>query len=62
MKDKERLTNACFRKQNDTKNLPKNYSKAIISFIERRADLCRNLLSGVSSFESFLEFLQEKKN
>lgn len=41
---------------NETKNIPKNYGKAILSFIERNREQVIGLLSSVDvPFEQFVE-------
>ncbi|CAD8093356.1 unnamed protein product [Paramecium sonneborni] len=48
-------------KVNDTKNITKNFSKAIISYITQNKDIGLKLLDG-REFEDFLQILKEKKN
>ncbi|CAK83430.1 unnamed protein product (macronuclear) [Paramecium tetraurelia] len=48
-------------KVNDTKNITKNFSKAIISYITQNKDIGLKLLDP-REFEDFLQILKEKKN
>ncbi|CAD8082191.1 unnamed protein product [Paramecium sonneborni] len=48
-------------KVNDTKNITKNFSKAIISYITQNKDIGLKLLDA-REFEDFLQILKEKKN
>ncbi|KAL4427403.1 hypothetical protein ABPG74_009675 [Tetrahymena malaccensis] len=50
------------RKQiNETKNIPKNYSKAIIGYIQKHPDDCARLLGPEFSYDDFDKFLMDKK-
>ncbi|KAL4469670.1 hypothetical protein ABPG72_013435 [Tetrahymena utriculariae] len=50
------------RKQiNETKNIPKNYSKAIIGYIQKHPDDCARLLGPEYSYDEFDKFLMDKK-
>ncbi|CAD8163022.1 unnamed protein product [Paramecium octaurelia] len=48
-------------KVNDTKNITKNFSKAIISYITQNKDIGLRLLDA-REFEDFMSILKEKKN
>lgn len=45
----------------ETKNIPKNFSKAIITFVIKNGDLCRKLLQEELVYEKFMEHLKQKK-
>lgn len=50
--------------KNETKNIPKNYGKAIVSFIENNKELVKRVLSKFSSmtYISFMNILRARKN
>ena len=50
--------------KNETKNIPKNYGKAIVSFIENNKEVVKKVLSKFSSmtYISFVNLLRLKKN
>ena len=49
--------------KNETKNIPKNYGKAIISFIERNEKLVRRVLhiADTNDYNSFMNTIRQKK-
>ena len=49
--------------KNETKNIPKNYGKAIISFIERNEKLVRRVLNTTDSndYNAFMNTIRQKK-
>jgi hypothetical protein len=49
------------KEKRDFKNMPKNYTKAIIIYIQSRMDLVRRLLDE-DQVKPFLEFLNHQKN
>lgn len=42
----------------ETKNIPKNFSKAIITFVIKNGELCRKLLQEELVYEKFMEHLK----
>ena len=42
----------------ETKNIPKNFSKAIITYVIKNQDLCQKVLEDESLFDKFLEYLK----
>lgn len=49
------------KKINDTKNITKNFSKAIISYIMNNPDLLKSFFSN-KQYDDFLNLLKNKKN
>jgi hypothetical protein len=49
------------RDMKETKNIPKNFSKAIITFVIKNGELCKKVLEEEELYDKFLEHLRIRK-
>jgi hypothetical protein len=49
------------RDRKETKNIPKNFSKAIITYVIKNQHLCRRILGNDELNEGFIEYLKKRK-
>lgn len=48
--------------EKETKNIPKNYGKAIITFILKHPQLCKKVFDDLQKCGSFLAYIRDNKN
>lgn len=49
------------RDMKETKNIPKNFSKAIITYVIKNQELCKRVLKDETMYDKFLEYLKSRK-
>lgn len=57
-KDELREDMAQGRDMKETKNIPKNFSKAIITYVIKNQELCLKVLEDETLYDKFLEYLK----